>query len=62
MRIPADIGMLHVNISNFTKERAIKLDHVPNQGSYYRNAKSAAVLVNPLTVQAVEVLHVQLHF
>jgi len=33
-----------------------------NQGSYYRNAKSAAVLVNPLTVRAVEVLHVQLHF
>jgi len=33
-----------------------------NQGSYYRNAKSAAALVNPLTVRAVEVLHVQLHF
>jgi len=26
-----------------------------NQGSYYRNAKSAAALVNPLTVRAVEV-------
>jgi len=33
-----------------------------NQGSYYRNAESAAALVHPLTVQAVEVLHVQLHF
>jgi len=31
-----------------------------NQGSYYRNAKVAAALVHPLTVRAVEVLHVQL--
>ena len=28
----------------------------------YRNAKSAAALVNPLIAQAVEVLHVQFHF
>ena len=33
-----------------------------NQGSYYRNAKTAAAVVNPLTVRAIEVLHVQLHF
>ena len=31
-------------------------------GSYYRNATSAAALVNPSIARAVEVLHVQLHF
>ena len=44
------------------KSQALVNNGSYNQGSYYRNAKSAAALVNPLTVWAVEVLHVQLHF
>jgi len=33
-----------------------------NQDSYYRYVKSAAALVHPLTVRAIEMLHVQFHF
>jgi len=32
------------------------------QSRYYRNAKSASALVDPLIARAIEVLHVQLHF
>ena len=62
LRTLTQVGLSELQLHYQTMCKQVDQKKCYNQGSYYRNATSAAALVNPLIVRAIEVLHVQLQF